>query len=208
MDYTPSVKGKKRLVLAGASILAAAGLMTAAAFTDFANLNLGAAGDDAGIGGGDSRFNIQVVGTDELTDLPVPGTWQEANTSEGVTIAIPGANTITPGDTLTVEIPFRNESPALGASIDFALQDQPGKTSDEFYASQLRYTIQLGDEVLLEEATMEQANLHLGTYAANTEDKLTVSIHLLDQGDPAKNNALQGKIAYVQAHFGAESVKP
>lgn len=198
--------GTKRLVVAGGALLAVAGMLTAAAFTDFANLNLGG---DTGIGGDNTRFNIQVVGTDATTNAPVPGTWQEANTAEGVNIAVPGADLITPGDTVSVAIPFRNESPALSADIAFSLQDRPGATSDADIAAALRYTIELDGTALVTDATQAAVDdLDLGVYTTGTSGVLTVKVSLPDQGSVAANNALQGKSSHVQAHFDASSVQP
>ncbi len=71
MNTTQLSRGKKRAVLAVGTLLAAGALTTAAAFTDFANLNLGNGTNDSGVGG-NNRFNIQVVGTD-ANGNPVPG---------------------------------------------------------------------------------------------------------------------------------------
>lgn len=207
MNTHTSSRGTKRLVVAGGSLLAIAGLVTAAAFTDFANLNLGDGTADSGIGG-DNRFNIQVVGTN-ASGVPVAGTWQEANTAAGVNIAVPGADTITPGDTISVDIPFRNESPKLSADIDFSLQDRPGYVSDPEIADALRYTIALDGTAIISDATQDQvADLDLGVYTTGSQGTLRVSIALPDQGTEAANNALQSKVSYVQAHFAATSVQP
>ncbi|KXC06627.1 MULTISPECIES: hypothetical protein [Microbacterium] len=206
MAHTTS-RGTKRLVVAGGSLLAVAGLITAAAFTDYANLNLGNGTDD-GIGGENARFNIQVVGTDDA-GVPVPGTWQEANTPEGVNIAVPGADLITPGDTISVDIPFRNESPALSADIAFSLQDRPGYVSDAQIAEALRYSVLVDGVAIVTDATQAVvADLDLGLYTSGQDGVLTVSITLPDQGSNDANNALQGQISYVQAHFDAASVQP
>ncbi|SDQ49859.1 hypothetical protein [Leucobacter chromiiresistens] len=208
MEIASTVHGKRRVLLAGGALLAAAGLVTAAAFSDFANLNLGNGTDGGGIGGTESRFNIQVVGTDDA-GVPVAGTWQEADTPEGVNIAIPGADLITPGDTISVEIPFRNESPRLGADINFSLQDRPGFTSDDAMASALRYSVALGDTVIADGVTQaEVADLDLGVYESGAEGVLKVSVALPDQGSADANNALQGQTSYVQANFDATSVQP
>ena len=199
--------GKARLLIAGGTILAVGALATAAAFTDFANLNLGNGADDSGVGG-NNRFNIQVIGTDAAGN-PVPGTWQEADTDAGVNINVPGADLITPGETVSVAIPFRNESPVLSAAIDFGLQDRPGKVSDPEMAAALRYTVELNGAAILTNATQAAvANLNLGNYTTGTQGELAVKIALPDQGSAAANNALQGKVSYVQAHFDAASVTP
>lgn len=207
MHATTTPRGTKRLVIAGGSLLAVAGLVTAAAFTDFANLNLGNGTDDSGVGG-NNRFNIQVVGTDAAGN-PVPGTWQEANTAEGVNVNVPGASTITPGDTVSVDVPFRNESPELSADINFSLQDRPGRTSDPEIVSALRYTVALNGTALATNVTQAQVDdLDLGLYTTGQQGTLKITIALPDQGSEAANNALQSKVSYVQAHFDATSVQP
>lgn len=200
-------RGTKRLIIAGSATLAVGALITAAAFTDFANLNIGNGTDDSGVGG-NNRFNIQVVGTDSAGN-PVPGTWQEANTEEGVNVNVPGADIIMPGETVSVDIPFRNESPRLAAEIQFALQDRPGKVSGAEIAAALRYTVALDGTALVSDATQASVKaLDLGTYLTEEEGTLTLSISLPDQGSQEANNALQGQVSFVQAHFDASSVKP
>lgn len=207
MNTTQLSRGKKRAVLAVGTLLAAGALTTAAAFTDFANLNLGNGTNDSGVGG-NNRFNIQVVGTD-ANGNPVPGTWQEANTAEGVNINVPGADLLTPGDTVSVDIPFPNESPALSADMAFSLQDRPGRTSGAEIATALRYTVSLNGTALVTNVTQAAVdNLDLGVYATGATGTLHVSISLPDQGSEAANNALQGQVSYVQAHFDGTSVKP
>ncbi|MCA4134030.1 hypothetical protein [Arthrobacter sp. M4] len=204
---TKTSSGRKRALLTGGSLLGVTALLTAAAFTDFANLNLGNGTTDSGVGG-NNRFNIQVVGTD-TAGLPVAGTWQEANTAAGVNIKVPGADLITPGDTVSVEIPFRNESPALSAAINFSLQDRAGFTSSPALSSALRYTVTLDGAAIATNVPQSGVSaLNLGTFVAGKEGKLGVSITLPDQGSASANNALQGQISYVQAHFDATSVKP
>ncbi|WP_028707470.1 hypothetical protein [Propionicicella superfundia] len=200
-------RGLNRLLAAVGTLVAVAALATAAAFTDFANLNLGNGTDDSGIGG-NNRFNIQVVNT-AADGTPIPGEWQEANTTEGVNIKVPGADLITPGDTVTVDIPFRNESPVLSAAIAFSLQDRPGYTSDAEIAAALRYTIELDGTPLVTNVDQDTVvNYDLGTWVTGDGGVLTVAITLPDQGSEAANNALQGQVSYVQAHFDATSVAP
>lgn len=204
---TKTSSGRKRALLTGGALLGVTALLTAAAFTDFANLNIGSGTDDSGIGG-NNRFNIQVVGTD-TAGLPLPGTWQEANTAGGVNIKVPGADLITPGDTVSVNIPFRNESPAFSANITFSLKDRAGYTSSPALASALRYTVTLDGVAIVSNVTQTAVNaLNLGTFVAGKTGVLGVSITLPDQGSAAANNAMQGQISYVQAHFDATSVKP
>lgn len=199
--------GRKRALIAAGSLIGVGALITAAAFTDFANLNLGDGTSDSGIGG-NNQFNIQVVGTDVLGD-PVPGTWQEANSLEGVDVNVPGASTLTPGDSTSIDIPFRNESPTLSAEISFTLQDRAGFTSDAGIAAALRYTVTIdGVDVVTNVAQTAVSALDLGLYAAGAQETLVLTISFPDQGTQAANNALQGEVSYVQAHFDGVSVQP
>lgn len=207
MQIAGKPTGRKRLIAAGAAVLGVLALMTAAMFTDIANLNLGSGSDGSGIGG-NNRFNIQVVGTDGNGN-PVADTWQEADTEEGVTINVPGADMITPGDTVSVSIPFRNESPALSAAMTFSLNDRPGFVSDPQIAEALRYTVTLNGTPLVTAATQSAvADLDLGTLAAGSQGTVKIDITLPDQGNQVANNALSGQVSYVQAHFDATSVQP
>lgn len=205
MTQNTQKTGRKRVLIAAGSLLGIAALAVAAAFTDFANLNLGN-GTDGGIGGGDNTFNIQVVGTDE-NGVPVPGTWQEADVVEGVDIALLGADTITPGDTISVDIPVLNDSPKLAADVNLSLGDVPGRVSDSDYAEQLRYTITVDGAAVISNAKQSAvSNLDLVELTAGADSTVGVAITLLDQGSSEANNALQGKTAHVQAQFTAESV--
>ncbi|MGO4431734.1 hypothetical protein AB4Y88_00090 [Paenarthrobacter sp. RAF9] len=207
MNNNEASTGRKRTFIAAGALLGVGALVTAAAFTDFGNLNIGNGTDDSGIGG-DNRFNIQVVGTDAAGN-PVAGTWQEANTAAGVNINVPGSGTLTPGDTISVDIPFRNESPVLGADMSFSLQDRPGYTSGANIASALRYTVTLNGTALVTNVPQTTvAALDLGNYASGAQGDLGLSISFPDQGSEAANNALQGQVSYVQAHFDGSSVQP
>ena len=198
--------GRKRMYLAAGSLVGVAALVTAAAFTDFANLNLTSGSDDSGIGG-NNRFNIQVVGTDD-EGAPVPGSWQEAATTEGVDITLPGSDLIAPGDTLSVSIPFRNESPVLGADLTFTLQDRPGSTSDTGIAEALRYTLSVDGTALVTDVPQAAvAGIALGQLLAGEGSVLDLSVTLPDQGSDAANNTLQGQVFYVQAHLDAASTQ-
>lgn len=216
---------RTRLVLSIGAVAGVGALVTAASFTDFANLNLGNGTDGSGIGAG--TFNIQVVGTD-AAGAPVAGTWQEADLPEGVDIAIPGADTITPGDTIEVTLPYRNASASLGADIDLWLNEVPGQTSSPAYLAALRFTVLDGDgAVLVSDLTFDQLNagsaaekisltdaLADGALAAGDEDAITVEVSLVDydadnatgDADGMTNDVLNGGLAYVQLHWDAVSV--
>lgn len=199
----------KTIVSVGA-LIGVGALATTAAFTDFGNLNLGAGADGSAIGAG--AFDIKVVGTD-VNNFPEPGTWQDANTAEGVDIAIPGADTVTPGDTITVDLPYKNASETLGADIKLWMNLVPGTTSDDDYVAALTFTVKDSDGTPIVEdvafadfnALAEAADLTPTALAAGSDDSLTLEITLSDLG--VEGNAdLNGGVAHVQAHFDAVSV--
>ena len=204
---TQKISGRKRLVLAGGSLLVVAGLATAAAFTDFAALNLGSGATDSGIGS-NNTFDIKVVGTD--TDgTPVPGTWQDAAVEGGVDIKLAGADSLTPGNSASIDIPFQNASPVLGADLRAGLKEVPGKTSSPELFNALRYTVELAGQTLATDVTFaEVSSLSLGKLAAGDQRSLNVKVSLPDQGSAAANNALQGQTAHIQLRFDAEPINP
>lgn len=216
---------RTRLVLSIGAVAGVGALVTAATFTDFANLNLGNGTDGSGIGAG--TFNMQVVGTNSA-GVPVAGTWQEANLPEGVDVAIPGADTITPGETIEVTLPYRNASTKLGADIDLWLNEVPGQTSSPDFLAALRFTILDGTGAVLADGVTFDAldagdaasrisltdALTDAALAPGDEDEITVRVALLDydadngsgDADGLSNDILNGGVAYVQLHWDAVSV--
>jgi hypothetical protein len=102
--------GRKRVFLAGGTLLGIGALITAAAFTDFANLNLG--GD--GTIGSESPFDIAVVQKDN--------TVVQADTDAGVDWAIADSDSFVPGKTLETTIPVFNNSKTISGDLEVAVQ--------------------------------------------------------------------------------------
>ncbi|GAA2180363.1 hypothetical protein GCM10009847_17960 [Leucobacter tardus] len=226
---TPRKSYRKRTAIAAGSLLGVAALITAAAFNDSAFLNFGNGNGGDGIGGGDNTFDIQVVDTAATTNLPLASSyadaetgkfWQQANKpgADGVTIGIPNAETMTPGDTISTSIPFKNDSKKLGGDLVFSLADSPKGTSSAVPAGEtksmadlLRYTVEVKDAAGTTTATyadLTQAgvdNLDLGEYDAGTGGTVSVSITWTTTGINDPNN-YQGNSAYVQAQFVGTSV--
>ncbi|WP_157993015.1 hypothetical protein [Leucobacter luti] len=105
------MSGKARAALAVGSLLGVAALATTAAFTDFANINLGSGGE--GIGSS-SKFDIAVVDTDD--------TVLQADTEAGVDWVIPGADSFVPGRTLTTTIPVFNNSKTITGDLSVVVE--------------------------------------------------------------------------------------
>lgn len=226
---TPRKSYRKRAAIAAGSLLGVAALITAAAFNDSAFLNFGNGEGGEGIGGGDNTFDIQVVDTADTTNLPLAGTfadaetggfWQQADKpgADGVTIGIPNADVMTPGDTISTSIPFKNDSKKLGGDLVFSLADSPKGSSSAVPAGEtqsmaqlLRYSVEVKDAAGATTATYsdltqaEVDNLDLGEYDAGTGGTVSVSITWTTAGISDVNN-YQGNVAFVQAQFVGTSV--
>ncbi|QNE34363.1 hypothetical protein [Leifsonia shinshuensis] len=205
-------KRTRAVVGLGAVVAIAAGV-TAAAFTDFANLNLGANGIGA------DQYNIQVVDTDPTTGAQIPGSWQEANTPAGAPIELVGANTIFPGSTpISVDIPVRNASATLNSTLSLGLVQLPdagANVTDPDYLSSLRFTVTMPATSLgatpisvTDQTFAELSTLALNGLAAGEESSVTIQVRLLTQaesGSTFTDNDLNGMKAFIQAQFNGTS---
>ena len=202
----------KAVIGLGAVVAIAAGV-TAAAFTDFANLNLGTNGIGA------DQYNIQVVDTDPVTGAQIPGSWQEANTPAGAPIEIVGANTIFPGSApISVDIPVRNASATLNSTLSLGLVQLPdsgANVTDANYLSSLRFSVSMpatslgATPISVSDQTFAQlSSLTLNDLAAGEVSDVTISVRLLTQaesGSTFTDNDLNGMKAFIQAQFNGTS---
>lgn len=212
--FTQGRIGKKRLFLTLGAGVGALGLVTAAAFTDFANLNLG----ENGLG--TTSYNIQVVETNPTTGAQVADSWQEANTAEGAPVAITGADTLYPGaPDISVDIPVKNAAGTLKSSLELALSqlpDAPLKETSADYVSSLRFDVsQPATSVTVTPFSATNltfasfSTLHLNKLAAGETSTVTIKIRLLDQAASEAaytDNSLNGDKAFLQANFTGSSV--
>jgi hypothetical protein len=204
---------RTRAVIGLGAVVAIAAGVTAAAFTDFANLNLGANGIGA------DQYNIQVVDTDPVTGAQIPGSWQEADTAAGAPIELVGANTLFPGSTpISVDIPVRNASATLNSTLSLGLVQLPDNApaiTDPDYLSSLRFTItqpatSLGATPIsaTDQTFAQLSTLALNGLAAGEESSVTIEVRLLTQaesGSSFTDNDLNGAKAYLQAQFNGTS---
>ncbi|WP_085368133.1 hypothetical protein [Leifsonia sp. NCR5] len=205
---------RKRAFLALGAVVAVGAGITAAAFTDFANLNLGANGIGA------DQYNIQVVDTDPVTGVQNPGSWQEADTPAGAPIELVGAQTLFPGSAaISVDIPVRNASTTLGSTLTLTLAQLPdagANVTDANYLSSLRFSYAQaatsvdGTAISGTDLTFAQLNdVALNGLAAGEESSVTITVRLLDQAESGAafdDNSLNGAKAFVQAQFNGTSV--
>ncbi|MDR1768716.1 MAG: hypothetical protein LBR32_09885 [Propionibacteriaceae bacterium] len=208
---------KKAMAVWG-SVAALAAIVTTAAFTDAAYLNLGGS-TPLGGGTGSNVFNFQVVKTDPTTGAQVPGDWQEADATTGVPIAIAGADTIYPGSAdISVDIPVKNASTNIKSALAISLAqlpDVPGTSvTDPNYLNSLRFDVDQpatagsAAKSYKDQTFAQVKSLALATMNPGETSTVRLTIRLLSQatsGAPYDDNSLQGKAAYLQAVFNATS---
>ncbi len=207
---------RRKALVAWGSLAGVAALLTTAAFTDVARLNLGS----GGIGGSDASYNIQVGATD-ATGQFVPG-WQEADDVAGVPIALTGAEALFPGSApISIEIPVRNDSATFASSLSIGLTQladdvAAGRVTDASYLSSLRFGIEAAGTsrgpvpVVSDGLTFDQmASLTLNELAPGEETTVTLTVTLLSQAESGAahtDNSLSGKGAFLQARLDGTSL--
>ncbi|GIG36586.1 hypothetical protein [Cellulomonas pakistanensis] len=209
-------KRRRKGLVAWGSLAGVAALLTTAAFTDNAFLNLGGAN---GIGGADSTYNIQVGATDAEGVFLNDGTWQEADDPIGVPVFLDGAQSLFPGSAaIGVEIPVRNDSAHFTSSLAISLAQLPDAgdaVTDANYLASLRFDVAMPATALAPAATHtgltydEVQALALNDLAAEEESVVSLSIRLLSQSESGaawEDNTLSGKGAFVQAVLDGSSV--
>jgi len=211
-------KRRRKGLVAWGALAGVAALITTAAFTDNAFLNLGGAN---GIGGADSTYNIQVGATDAEGVFLNDGTWQEADDPIGVPVFLEGAQSLFPGsEAISVDIPVRNDSAHFTSSLAISLAQladdtEAGTVTDANYLASLRFDVtmpatELGAAVSHTDLTFAEVSaLALNDLAAEEETTVSLSIRLLSQADSGaawEDNTLSGKGAFIQAVLDGSSV--
>jgi hypothetical protein len=207
---------RRKAFVAWGSLAGVAALLTTAAFTDVARLNLGS----GGLGGSDTTYNIQVGATDANGQF-VAG-WQEADDAAGVPIALTGAGSMFPGSTpISIEIPVRNDSPTFASSLSLSLKQlvddvDAGRVTDADYLSSLRFDVEMPGTsrdpagVLGQGLTFAQVDgMQLSELAADEQGTVTLTIALLPQSESGAahtDNSLAGKGAFLQAQLDGASL--
>jgi hypothetical protein len=215
-SQTHDRKRRRKGLVAWGALAGVAALITTAAFTDNAFLNLGGAN---GIGGADSTYNIQVGATDAEGRF-VEG-WQEADDPIGVPVFLEGAQSLFPGsEAIGIDIPVRNDSAHFTSSLAISLAQiaddvDAGKVTDADYLASLRFDVsmpatQLGAAVSHTDLTFAEVSaLALNDLAAEEETTVSLGIRLLSQSESGaawEDNTLSGKGAFLQAVLDGSSV--
>lgn len=207
---------RRKALLAWGSLAGVVAVITTAAFTDVARLDLGT----SGIGGADSTYNLQVGATDAAGAF-IGGQWQEADGPEGVPIALSGARPLAPGSSVHgVTIPVRNDSPTFGSSVRLSVDQLPDevdgdRVTDPRYLSSLRFQITMGGTstdgtFFQDDLTFEQVqDLRLNALAADEEGYVIVTVKLLSQaqsGASHTDDELNGAGAHLQLRLDGTSI--
>lgn len=210
---------RRKAYLACGAILAVGALVSAAAFTDRARLNLG------GEGGFASPADLHLeVKEGNVSDLAEDGTWQRFTTQDGAgAVPIAGADALHPGgDSVTAHIPVRNASPGLAAEVGLTLVsrtdvDDPSPSawavdaegeavsvgaSNRAYLEALRFDAALDGTPIASGRTYDELAVALGSFAPGQARLLTVDVSLAADGHEDRFN---GGTAAVLVHLTATS---
>ncbi len=103
--------GITRAALAGGVLLGGGALLTWAAYSDYANVNLG--GGSEGIGSS-SKFDIAIVDAE--------GKVQQADSDAGFDWEIPNAESFVPGRTVTAAVPVFNNSKTYSGELSLTVE--------------------------------------------------------------------------------------
>lgn len=172
----------------GGLLLAAVGI-SSAAYTDLANLNLGA--DGVGLAG---RFDLAVV-------LP-DGSVEQADVPDGYDWDVPDAASLVPGHEVTTVIPVFNNTELLRADTTFELVLRgDGAVGDGIpnIAPLLRFTAtDAAGQTLFSDVPWDQAAGSLGVLAARGSDSLAEG-DAYEPGAPGSETSVTLTIAYPDA---------
>lgn len=211
---TEDRKRRRKGLVAWGALAGVAALITTAAFTDRAFLNIGS----NGIGGSDSTYNIQVGQTDDAGNF-VEG-WQEADDPIGVPISLEGAQSVFPGsDPVSVTVPVRNDSAQFSSSLAISLAQLPDTAedvTDANYLASLRFAVSQPATSLVATPVAqtgltfaEVRDLALNDLAADEESEVRLEVRLLSQSESDADwddNSLAGKGAFIQAVLDGSSI--
>ena len=210
-----AARGRPRTVAAGAVVLLVAALVTTAAFTDRAWLNLGSGLVTPG------ALHLEVK-SENTRDLSDDGTWiRVPEEGAGPVVPIPQSGSLRPGGpSATVDIPVRNASPNVDATLDLRVLsrtdlDDPAPSafaahadgtpatvgeSNAAYLDQLRFGVLVDDVPVADDLTVDELPIELGALDAGAARLVTLEVRLPADGDLPLAN---GGTASLTAHFVA-----
>lgn len=218
--------GRKRAIITGGVLLGAGALVTAAAFTDFALLDLNG---DGGFGGVENAYNIQ-VSTGQENTVPDVSTWVEANPNSEAVAPIEGADALIPGGApIYVNLPVLNDSASMASSLDLVLHNVTATVetpegaaidiaaANEAYAKLIRFQVaQVDDASTVPTDWVTPTGLAFDTNGAvpsvalsdldpSAGSIIVVKVWLEEGQTQAETNLANGGTVQVQARFDGES---
>ena len=212
--------GRKRAFIAGGSVLGIAALATAAAFTDWALLDLNGSG---GFGGKENAYNI-VVSAGQESSVDTVNTWVEANPDAETVAPIVGAEALIPGgDPLYVNLPVLNESVSMKSTLSFVLEnttveDPANAAENAAYAELMRFEVaQVDDASTLPGSWVTVSPVSFGadgktpTVTLSNLDPeagsvIVLKVSLVEGANQEATNAANGGTTSVQARFDGSSI--
>ncbi|MCA4134031.1 hypothetical protein [Arthrobacter sp. M4] len=152
-------RGGLRLLLATGSLVAAGTLITAASFTDYADV-------DVALDGSRNTFDIVASGKADPSWQPTQADWDQANPRAfRIALTNDGSGyTMAPGSILDLRIAAKNNSPRLAANLGLRILDphprgnQTDPNTGHFVElfDQLVFTVKDGGTVLLDRVPAAQ----------------------------------------------------
>lgn len=159
---TPQRTGRARLVVAAGTLVSVAALLTAAVFTDTADVHVV-------LDGSQNTFDLQTAGSTDPGWQPTGASWSQGNPTPVDIELGPEAGVLAPGGAMSVRIAARNASPRLAGQLALTVSD-PDPLGDQLDPAtgtyrelfdQLRFTVSEGATVLMDDVSATE----LETYA-------------------------------------------
>lgn len=152
-------RGRLRLILATGSMVAAGALITAASFTDYADVNVA-------LDGSRNTFDIVAAGKADTLWIPTQADWDQANPRAlRIPLTPDGSGyTMAPGAVLDLRIAAKNNSPRLSGLLGLRIQDPYPRGTETNPATgtyvelfdQLLFTVSDNGKVLLDRVPANQ----------------------------------------------------
>lgn len=200
-----SMPGRWRLVAAGGSVLAVGALLTAAAISDYADV-------DVILDGSSNTFDIVVAGQAGTTTwTPGDDVWEQGDT-DPFQIRLANGDTdivMAPGSIVDVRVAAKNASPRLASLMTLTIRDPAPRGSEtdpgtgnfiELY-DQLVFTVRDGSTVLFDRVPAPELTSHTWPHALDPDDFLLLDIAI--ELPESVDNRWQLASTDVQFHFEA-----
>lgn len=159
--------GRTRLVLASGALCGVTGLLTAAAFTDHADVHVT-------LDGSQNRFDIVAAGSPVPGWTPTADSWVQANPNAyQITLTPDGSEYVmAPGSDLTLRVAAQNVSPQVAGVLSLTIRDpephgdavDPASGRYVDLWNQLVFTVKQGNQTIFDHVRAPDLTTH--TWAA------------------------------------------